>query len=37
VAEDTALSNAEKIALMRKEYFADIDELEKSGKVVLPE
>jgi hypothetical protein len=27
---------AEKIAALRQAYFADVDELEKSGKVVLP-
>lgn len=30
-------SNAEKIAALRQTYFADVDELERSGKVVLPE
>jgi hypothetical protein len=30
-------SNADKIAQLRREYFKDVDELEKSGKVVLPE
>ena len=29
-------SNAEKIAAMRKELFKDVDELEASGKVVIP-
>jgi hypothetical protein len=31
------ISNAEKIAQLRATYFADVNELEKSGKVVLPE
>ncbi|MDD5349494.1 MAG: hypothetical protein PHQ12_04710 [Chthoniobacteraceae bacterium] len=31
------LSNAEKIAAMRKAAFADVDELQASGKVVIPE
>lgn len=31
------LSNADKIAALRKEYFKDVDELQQSGKVVLPE
>jgi uncharacterized protein related to proFAR isomerase len=30
-------SNAEKIALLRKVYFADVDELERSGAVKLPQ
>lgn len=29
-------SNRERIALMRRLYFADIDALEKSGELVLP-
>jgi urocanate hydratase len=32
-----AMSNAEKIALLRQELFADVDELEKSGEIVLPD
>jgi hypothetical protein len=38
-ARDIAESNqpkAEKIAALRKTYFADVDAMEKSGKVVLP-
>lgn len=35
IAESTA-PNEEKIAALRKTYFADVDELEKSGGVVLP-
>lgn len=37
--EIAALSvpNSEKIALLRKHWFADVDELEKSGGVKLPE
>ena len=31
------MPNAEKIALMRQVVFADVDELEASGEVVLPE
>ena len=31
------MSNAERIALMRQVVFADVDELERSGEVVLPE
>jgi hypothetical protein len=30
------ISNAEKIAQLRRHYFADVDALEKSGSVVLP-
>ena len=29
-------SNAEVIAAMRKAYFADVDKLQASGKLVLP-
>jgi hypothetical protein len=29
--------NAEKIARLRKAYFADVDELERSGAVKLPQ
>ena len=31
------MSNAEKIALLRQAFFADVDELERSGEVVLPD
>ena len=31
------MSNAEKIALLRQALFADVDELERSGEVVLPD
>jgi hypothetical protein len=31
------ISNSEKISRLRQEYFADVDALEKSGAVVLPE
>jgi hypothetical protein len=31
------MSNAERIALMRQVVFADVDELEASGEVVLPD
>ena len=34
---NSPVSNAEKIARLRKEYFKDVDELQASGKVVLPE
>jgi hypothetical protein len=30
------ISNYEKIALLRRHFFADIDAFEKSGRVVLP-
>ena len=33
----SSASNAEKIAQLRQTYFKSVDELEKSGKVVLPE
>jgi hypothetical protein len=33
---NSSVSNAEKIAALRKEYFKDVDELQASGKVVLP-
>ena len=39
-SDDTATSkdsNAAIIAALRKAYFADVDELEASGQVVLPE
>jgi len=35
--ENSYFSNAEKIAAMRKAYFADVDEFQKSGGVKLPE
>jgi hypothetical protein len=35
IAEGSA-TNAEKIAAMRTEYFADVDAFEKSGNLVLP-
>ncbi len=31
------MSNAEKIALLRQVVFADVDELERSGEIVLPD
>lgn len=31
------MTNSEKIALLRQALFADVDELEKSGEVVLPD
>lgn len=34
---DSNLSNAQKIAALRKTFFADVDALEKSGEVTLPE
>lgn len=34
---ESKLSNAQKIAALRAEYFADVDELEAAGTVVLPE
>lgn len=34
---ESNLSNSEKIAALRAEYFADVDELEAAGTVVLPE
>ena len=37
VVEDANLTNAQKIAHLRQTYFADIDALQASGKVVLPE
>ena len=35
--ENTPFDNREKIRLLRLAMFADVDELEKSGTVVLPE
>ena len=37
LAENTSPDNLEKIRLMRLAYFASVDALQKSGKVVLPE
>lgn len=34
---ESKLSNAQKIAALRAEYFADVDALEAAGTVVLPE
>lgn len=34
---ESDLSNADKIAALRQTYFADIEELAQSGKVVIPE
>jgi len=34
---DQPMPNAEKIALMRQVVFGDVDELERSGEVVLPD
>jgi len=31
------MSNAEKIALLRQVVFGEIDELERSGEIVLPD
>ncbi len=31
------MSNSEKIALLRQTMFADVDEFERAGEVVLPE
>ena len=31
------MTNSEKFALLRQALFADVDELEKSGEVVLPD
>jgi hypothetical protein len=33
---DQDFDNSEVLALMHKTYFADVDELEKSGKIVIP-
>ena len=33
---ELSVSNEEKIKLLRKTYFADVDELEKSGEVQIP-
>lgn len=34
---ESAMGNAQKIAALRQLYFADVDALQKSGKVVLPQ
>jgi hypothetical protein len=34
--QNSGFSNTEKIRLMRVAYFADVDELEKSGRIKLP-
>lgn len=34
--EEAPFSNAERIQQMRRAYFADVDELEKSGTVIIP-
>jgi hypothetical protein len=34
---ENSMSNAEKIALLRQALFADVDELERSGEIVLPD
>jgi hypothetical protein len=34
--EDTPSDNSHKIRLMREAYFADVDKLQKSGRLVLP-
>jgi hypothetical protein len=34
--QNSGFSNAEKIRLMRKAMFADVDELEKSGRIKIP-
>lgn len=36
VGQGSQFSNAERIQLMRRAYFADVDELEKSGTVIIP-
>jgi UDP-N-acetyl-D-mannosaminuronate dehydrogenase len=35
--ENTPSDNTEKIRLMRLAYFADVDELQKSGTLKIPE
>ena len=37
LSENTPLDNYEKIRLLRLAMFADVDELEASGTVVIPE
>ena len=34
--QNSGFSNAEKIRLMRQAMFADVDELEKSGRIKFP-
>jgi hypothetical protein len=34
---ENQMSNSEKIALMRQVVFGDVDELERSGEIVLPD
>jgi hypothetical protein len=34
--QNSGFSNAEKIRLMRQAMFADVDELEKSGRIKIP-
>jgi hypothetical protein len=34
---ESSMSNAEKIALLRQALFADVDKLERSGEIVLPD
>lgn len=36
LAQNTASDNREKIHLLRQAAFADVDELERSGKVIIP-
>jgi hypothetical protein len=36
IAEEP-MSNAERIALLRQVVFADVDDLERSGEIVLPD
>ena len=36
LAKNSGFSNAEKIRRMRAAYFADVDKLQKSGRVILP-
>ena len=37
IAQDASLDNAQKIAALRKVYFADVDAMDQSGEVKLPE
>ena len=37
LAENAPFDNREKIRQMREAYFADVDALMKSGKIILPE
>ena len=34
--QNSGFSNAEKIRLMRRAMFADVDALEKSGRIIIP-